>query len=283
MALTFKSNRMKLIKVLAFSLLTWGATAQTLKVPTKSPLQTVKQEFALSSVEIEYSRPSARGRKIFGDLEPYGKLWRTGANAQTTISFGEDVKVNGTPLKAGKYSILTVIGKEDWKIRFCNPATSVFNFKESDVVATIDVKAVTLPFNIETFTIMFGTQTDNSLDVNIMWERTFVPFTITSDIDEKVMATIERIMASDSKPYLAAAGYYLDNGKDLTKALEWANKAVAQQPEAFWVSHTKAKIQAKMGDKKGATETATKSLGQAKAAGNQDYVALNEKLLAGLK
>lgn len=191
--------------------------------------------------------------------------------------------MNGTPLKAGKYSILTVIGEENWKIRFCNPATSVFNFKEEDVVATIDVKAVALPFDMETFTIMFGAQTDNSVDVNIIWERTLVPFTVTSDIDEKVMATIDRIMSSDSKPYLAAAGYYLDNGKDLKKALEWANKAVDQQPEAFWVSHTKAKIQAKMGDKKGATETATKSLNQAKAARNQDYVALNEKLLDSLK
>lgn len=274
---------MKFIKVLAFSLLTWGATAQTLKVPTKSPLQTIKQEFALSSVEIEYSRPSARGRKIFGDLEPYGKLWRTGANAQTTISFGEDVKVNGTALKAGKYTILTVIGKQDWKIRFCTPETSVFNFKEENVVATIDTKAVDLPFDIETFTVMFGKQTDNSLEVNIMWERTLVPFTITTDIDTQVMATIDKIMSTDSKPYLAAANYYLDNGKDLNKALEWANKAVAQQPDAFWVSHTKAKIQAKMGDKKGAAETAGKSLSQAKAAGNPDYVALNEKLIASLK
>ncbi len=274
---------MKLIKVLAFSLLTWSATAQSLKVPTKSPFQSIKQEFALSSVEIEYSRPSARGRAIFGELEPYGKLWRTGANAQTIINFGEDVKVNGTPLKAGKYTILTVIGKQDWKIRFCTPETSVFNFKEENVVATIDTRAVDLPFDIETFTIMFGKQTDNSLEVNIMWERTLVPFTITTDIDAKVMSAIDRIMSTDSKPYLAAANYYLDNGKDLNKALEWASKAVELQPDAFWVSHTKAKIQAKMGDKKGALETAGKSLSQAKAAGNPDYVALNEKLIAGLK
>lgn len=274
---------MKLIKVLAFSLLTWSAAAQTLKVPTKSPLQTVKQEFALSSVEIEYSRPSARGRKIFGDLEPYGKLWRTGANAQTTITFGEDVQVNGTPLKAGKYSILTVIGKEDWKIRFCKPETSVFNFKEENVVATIDTRAITLPFDIETFTIMFGKQTDNSLEVNIMWERTLIPFTITTDIDAKVMAAIDKIMSADSKPYFAAASYYLDNDKDLKKALEWVNIAIQQQPDAFWITHAKAKIQAKMGDKKGATATATQALSQAKAARNPDYVALNEKLLASLK
>ena len=274
---------MKFIKVLAFSLLTWSATAQTLKVPTKSPLQTIKQEFALSSVEIEYSRPSARGRVIFGELEPYGKLWRTGANAQTTITFGEDVKVNGTALKAGKYTILTVIGKDNWKIRFCTPETSVFNFKEENTVATIDSRAVELPFDIETFTIMFGKQTDNSLEVNIMWERTLVPFVITTDIDAKVMAQIDRVMTADTKPYLAAANYYYDNGKDLNKALEWANKAVAMQPDAFWVSHAKAKIQAKLGDKKGAIETATKSLNQAKAAGNPDYIALNERLLATLK
>ncbi|MBX2952969.1 MAG: DUF2911 domain-containing protein [Leadbetterella sp.] len=274
---------MKLIKVLAFSLLTWSATAQGIKVPTKSPLQTIKQEFALSSVEIEYSRPSARGRKIFGDLEAYGKLWRTGANSQTTINFGEDVKVNGKPLKAGKYTILTVIGEQNWKIRFCTPETSVFNFKEENVVATIDAKPITLPFDIETFTIMFGAQTDNSLEVNIMWERTVVPFTITADIDQKVMAAIDKVMTGDSKPYFAAASYYLDNGKDLKKALEWANKAVEQQPDAFWVSHTKAKIQAKLGDKKGAIATATQSLAQAKAAKNGDYVALNEKLIASLK
>ncbi|MFS0489672.1 DUF2911 domain-containing protein [Leadbetterella byssophila] len=274
---------MKLIKVLALALITYGASAQSFKVPTKSPLQTIKQEFALSSVEIEYSRPSARGRKIFGDLEAYGKLWRTGANAQTLITFGEDVKVNGTPLKAGKYTILSVIGKDEWKIRFCTPETSVFNFKESNVIATVSAKPVNVDFHWETFTILFGAQTDTSLEVNMIWENTMVPFTITTEIDEKVMANINKVMSSDTRPYLAAASYYLDNGKDLKKALEWANKAVEQQPDAFWVTHTKAKIQAKLGDKKGAMETAKLSLSQAKAASNQDYVALNEKLMATLK
>jgi tetratricopeptide (TPR) repeat protein len=274
---------MKLIKVLALALITYGASAQSFKVPTKSPLQTIKQEFALSSVEIEYSRPSARGRKIFGDLEAYGKLWRTGANAQTLITFGEDVKVNGTPLKAGKYTILSVIGKDEWKIRFCTPETSVFNFKESSVIATVSAKPVNVDFHWETFTILFGAQTDTSLEVNMIWENTMVPFTITTEIDEKVMANINKVMSADTRPYLAAASYYLDNGKDLKKALEWANKAVEQQPDAFWVTHTKAKIQAKLGDKKGAMETAKLSLNQAKAASNQDYVALNEKLMATLK
>jgi tetratricopeptide (TPR) repeat protein len=271
---------MKLLKVLVVTLITFGATAQGIKVPTKSPAQTIKQEFALSSVEIDYSRPSAKGRKIFGDLEAYGKLWRTGANSQTTINFGEDVKVNGKPLKAGKYTILTVIGKENWKIHFCTPTTSVFNFKESDIVTTIDVKSIASPVYFETFTILFGTQTDTSLDVNIVWENTVVPFTVSTDIDEKVMSAIDKAMNVDSRPYHAAASYYYDNNKDLKKALEWVNKAMEAQPTAFWITHLKAKIQAKAGDKKGALETATKALNQAK---NGDYVALNEKLIATLK
>jgi tetratricopeptide (TPR) repeat protein len=274
---------MKLLKVLVLSLMAFGATAQGIKVPTKSPAQSIKQEFALSSVEIEYSRPSVKGRKIFGDLEAYGKLWRTGANSPTAITFGEDVKVNGKPLKAGKYTILTVVGKADWKILFCTPATSVFNFKESDVVVSIDVKSVPSPVFFETFSILFGTQTDTSLDVNIIWENTVVPFTITSDIDEKVMASIDKAMNVDSRPYHAAASYYYDNNKDIKKALEWVNKAVDAQPTAFWITHLKAKIQAKAGDKKGALETANKALGQAKEAKNGDYVALNEKLISSLK
>lgn len=274
---------MKLFKVLVLALITFTVSAQSVKVPNKSPLQTVKQEFALSFIDLEYSKPSARGRKVMGDLVPYGKLWRTGANGQTTINFGEDVKVNGTALKAGKYSILTKPGKEVWDIIFCTPATSVFNFKESDVVATIQAKTVSLPLNFETFDIAFGKQTDNSVEISIVWENTLVPFEVTTDIDEKVMASIEKAMNIDSKPYHQAASYYYDNGKDIKKALEWVTKAAELQPDAFWVSHLKAKIQAKAGDKKGAAETAAKSLAQAKKANNGDYVALNEKLIASLK
>ncbi len=274
---------MKLVKVLVLTLLSFGAFAQSIKVPTKSPAQTVKQEFALSSIELEYSRPSANGRKIMGDLVPFGKPWRTGANGQTTLTFGEDVKVNGVSLKAGKYSLLTIPNKNKWEVLFCTPTTSVFNFKESDVIAKASATPVTLPIYFETFDIAFGKQTDNSVEISVIWENTAVPFTVTADIDEKVMSSIEKIMTNDTKPYHAAASYYYDNNKDLKKALEWADKAVQAQPDAFWVSHLKAKILAKSGDKKGAIETATKSLNQAKQAKNGDYVSLNEKLISSLK
>ena len=130
---------------------------------------------------------------------------------------------------------------------------------------------------------MFSTQTSSMATVSMIWEKTEVEFDIVADIDTKIMADIDKAMNVDSKPYFAAAGYYFDNGKDLTKALAWANKAVDAQPEAYWVAHLKAKIQAKAGDKAGAIATAKNSMELATKGGNADYVALNEKLIASLK
>ena len=273
---------MKKIIVLALSVLSFGAFAQGIKTPAPSPTQTIKQEFALSSVEITYSRPGAKGRTIFGDLVPYGKMWRTGANGQTTITFGEDVKVGGKAVKAGKYSLLSVPGKSEWEVILCKPETSVFNYKSEDEVTRFMAKSNQLPFAVENFVIMFTTQTANMVTISMIWDKTAAEFNIEADIDTKIMADINKAMNVDSKPYFAAAGYYFDNGKDLGKALEWANKAVEAQPEAYWVAHLKAKIQAKTGDRANAIATAKKSMELAKKGNNPDYVALNEKLIKSL-
>lgn len=273
---------MKFIKLLVLSLLTTGVIAQDFKIPTKSPLQTINQEFALSSIEVEYSRPSARGRVIFGDLVPYGNLWRTGANNQTIITFGEDVKISGMEVKKGKYSILSRPDKDSWEILFCTPTTSVFNFKPTDKVFSINVKPGKTDGYAETFTISFGPQTDNSATVEIAWENTKVSFEVNADIDDKIMRDIDFIMKADRRPYFAAASYYYDNDKDMDKALEWINKALEQDP-AFFITHTKAKIQLKGGDKKGALETAKMALKQAQDANNNDYIALNKKLIDSIK
>ena len=169
---------MKKIIVFALTVLSFGTFAQGIKTPAPSPTQTIKQEFALSSIEINYSRPAAKGRKIFGDLVPYGKMWRTGANSQTTVTFGEDVKVGGVPVKAGKYSLLTIPGKSEWEIILCKPETSVFNYKSENEVTRFKAKSIEMPFAVENFIIMFSTQTSNTANISMVWEKTEVEFTV---------------------------------------------------------------------------------------------------------
>ena len=275
---------MKKVAVLLLSLISLGSMAQGIKTPAPSPTQTLKQDFALSSIEINYSRPAAKGRKVFGDLVPFGKIWRTGANGATKITFGEDVKVGGIPVKSGSYAIYSVPNANEWEIIINKGANNsgLTGYKTEDDVARFKVKPMQLSMNIESFTIMLGNLTASSASVQILWENTAVEFPVVADIDSKIMAQINTAMTVDSRPYFQAASYYFDNGKDINKALEWANKAVEAQPTAFWVLHLKAKVQAKAGDKAGARATDMKSIELAKEAKNDDYVVLNQKLIATL-
>lgn len=256
-----------------------------LKVPAPSPSSTVKQDFGLSSVEVSYSRPSVKGRKIFGDLVPYDKVWRTGANAPTIITFGDDVTIGGTKVPAGKYGLLTIPGQQEWTI-IITKSTDVSSpsaYKESNDVVRVKAKPAELPFSVETFLITFDNIKSNSMDAVILWDKTEVSFPIVTEFDSKVMAQIDQLMKSDKPPYFQAAMYYLENGKDLNKAVEWMDKAVQENPKAFWIYHNKANALVKLGKKKEATEAAQKSIELAKEARNDDYVTLNEKLLANLK
>jgi hypothetical protein len=259
--------------------------AQEVKTPAPSPTQTIKQDFALSSIEINYSRPNTKGRTIFGDLVPYGKLWRTGANGVSKITFGEDVKFGGVPVKAGTYALYTIPGQSEWEVILNKGLDNwgVDGYKATDDVAKFKVKSMNTGFNTDSFTMQIGKITSNSAEIALVWEKTAIVMPVTADIDTKIMADIEKAMNVDSKPYFTAASYYFENGKDMNKALAWANKAVDAQPKAFWVMLLKAKIQQKLGDKMGAMATSKMSSEIAKAAGNMDYVALNEKLQASMK
>jgi tetratricopeptide (TPR) repeat protein len=256
-----------------------------LKVPAPSPATTIKQEFALSNVEINYSRPGIKGRKIFGDLVPYGKVWRTGANAATTITFGEEVTIGGKKVPAGKYGLLTIPEQGEWTIIISKQTdvTSPSNYKESEDVVRIKAAAEELPFPVESFMIVFDKITPTSMDAVILWDRVAVAFPITAEVDSKVMKQIDQLMKTDKPPYFLAAMYYYQNGKDLDKAVTWMDKAIQENPKAFWVYHNKANVLAKLGKNKEASDAAKKSIELAKEARNDDYVQLNEKLLATLK
>lgn len=274
-----------LVTAAALMLSVFTADAQ-LKVPAPSPLQTIDQAFALSSIKIEYSRPSVKGRTVFGDVVPFGKVWRTGANASTKITFGEEVKVEGNKLAAGTYAIYSVPNKDSWDIMFYKDLTlagNVADYKQENEVLRIKVKPSALAGKVETFTINIADMTTSSANIQLDWEQTRVSFNVTADIDSKIMKNIETSVINDSRPYYQAATYYLDNDKDMNKALEWVNKAIEQNPKAFYMVHTKAKIQVKLKDYKGAIATAEQSIALAKEAKNDDYVRMNEKLIEDAK
>ena len=259
--------------------------AQGLKVPSTSTTQNIKQEFGLGSIELSYSRPSMKGRSIFGDLVPYGAIWRTGANGATTLTFSEDVIIGGTKVAAGKYGLLTIPGGYEWTIIITKQldVTSPAAYRQDMDVVRLTATANSLPFSIETFMISFDKVKNNSIEMMLIWDQTAVSFSIKQDVDTKIMGQIDNLMNADNRPYFNAAMYYMDNGKDLTKASLWFDKAIELTPNAFWMWHQKAKCLALQGKKADAKAAALKSIDLAKAAQNSDYVALNEKLIAGLK
>jgi hypothetical protein len=257
-----------------------------LKTPAPSPLQTVTQAFGLGEIKVEYSRPSMKGRKVFGELVPFGKTWRTGANAATKVTIGEDIKINGTAIAAGTYALYTIPNASEWDIMFykdLNLGGNVAEYKNENEALRFKVRTSSMNDKMETFTIGFNDITSTSCKMDLMWENTRVSIPVVTEIDAKIMKNIDNIMSGDKRPYFQAANYYYENGKDMNKALEWANKAVADNPDAYWMSHLKAKIQVKLNDTKGAIATATTSMEKAKAEKDDHYVALNTKLIEDIK
>jgi hypothetical protein len=263
----------------------FNAISQQVKTPAPSPPQYVKQDFGLSSIELSYSRPGIKGRKIFGELVPFGKVWRTGANTATTLTFGDDVVIGGAKIPAGKYGLLTIPSDKEWTIIITKQldVTNPAAYKQEQDVVRVTAQTEQLPFSVETFTIAFSDVTSSSCNLEFLWDHTFASLPIKTDIDTKIMAQIDEAVNKDNKPYYTAALYYLDNGKDLNKALEWFNRAIDQNPTGFFIYYQKARCQAKLGKKEDAIATARKGIESAKEAKNDDYVTLNEKLIASLK
>jgi len=260
-----------------------GMNAQV-KMPAPSPTQAIKQDFAMGNIELTYSRPSAKGRKVFGDLVPYNKLWRTGANGATIIKFSDPVEIKGKRVDTGSYALYTIPGAESWEIILNKGLKNwgVDGYKESEDVIRIMVEPMKMKNNIETFTMQFADIKGESCELHIMWAKTAVVIPITASIREKVKAQIEAAMQTEKKPYWQAAQFYNEYEKNSTKALEYASKAVEANPKAFWMWLYKARIQKDLGDKAGALVSAQKSLELATAEKNDDYIKMNEELIKKL-
>ena len=275
---------MKKLMMLVFVFaITLTVNAQV-KTPQASTSQTIIQTVGLTNIELSYSRPSMKGRTIFGNLVPYNKLWRTGANANTTISFDENVMIGGKIIKAGTYAIYTKPNMTSWEIYFYSDASNSGTPKKWDsekVVASVKANVDPLSFKIETFTLQIDDITNDSANLGIMWENVYVAVPIRFMTDSQVTKNIASVMNGPSSgDYYTSAVYYLNADKDIDKAKMWIDKAIEMRENpAFWYYRQQSLIYAKSGDKKGAIIAAKESLKLAKEAGNNDYVALNTESL----
>ena len=267
---------------ICFSVL--AADAQSIRTPQPSPSQTIKQDFGIGNIELSYSRPGKRDRKIFGDLVPFGEVWRTGANQATTLTFSDTVTIGGTKLSPGKYGLLTIPDRNEWTFIITKQTNvtspSAYN-AEMDVVR-VKAKPETTKDITESFTIQFDNVKPSTAEINVMWDNVSVSLPISTDFDSRVMAQIKNAL-NDNRPYFQAGMYYVETNRDLNQAVEWFDKAIAQNPNAFWVYHQKANALAKLGKKEDARVAANKSMELAKKAENADYVKLNEDLIRNLK
>ena len=268
-----------------FAIVAFSAQAQ-IETPAPSPSAEIEQVVGLTEIEVEYSRPSMRGRTIYGDLVPFGKLWRTGANARTTISISTDATINEQELKEGTYAIFTIPNKDSWDIIFYTDydgGGAPAELDESKVALKVSAKPSEMNFKMETFTIGIGDLADpNSAMMYIMWEQTSVGIKIGVPTDKIAVESIESTMAGPSNgDYYQAAVYYLNSGKDLNQAKEWIDKAIAGNDNPpFWQLRQQSLIYAATGDKKGAITVAQKSLAASEKAGNADYIKMNKESIA---
>lgn len=275
---------MKQVLTLFSLLLVAGFAEAQISTPAPSPFSTVEQKVGLTDVTIEYSRPGIKGRTVFGDLVPYGKTWRTGANAATKVSFSTDVMIDGKNLAKGTYALYTVPEKDNWTIIFYsdyNQGGVPRDWNEDAVALKFMAAAQQMPITVENFMINIDALTNSSGRMFLVWENTIVGFDIKVPTDEAVMASIEKAMSGPSdRDYYLAAAYFHDEGKDLNKALKWIDKAIEKGGDRYWVLRKKALIQADLKDYKGAIATAKKSSDAAKEAGNMDYVKMNDQSIA---
>lgn len=256
--------------------------AQQLKIPQPSTLQKIEQDFGLGQIIITYSRPNVNGRKIFGATEPYGLVWRTGANAATKIKFTDTVLVEKHIVLPGEYALFTIPGKERWTIILNGTSQQwgAYSYDSTKDVLRFNVGIEKLNQKLETFTIQFANSFVENSELQLMWENTLVTIHLETDVDSRAMANIEEAMKGDKKPYYFASIYYYNHDKDIKKALLWIEEADKNSPNAYNIKYWKARIQLKAGDRGGAIATANEGLKLAMAETNAEYIRLNKEVLA---
>jgi hypothetical protein len=272
----------KTLTLLGFAAFMAFSNAQVKTPPASVPAE-YEVNVGLTEFDLEFNRPNINGRKIFGDLVPYGKMWRTGANKNSTIEFSDDIIIDGQTVKAGKYAIFTKPNVDQWEVYFYSDTENwglPEKWDDSKVAMRTKAKVHKLPMSIETFSISIDDIKNDEAKLNFLWSDVYVEVKMEVPTDKKVLASIDATLRNSPKPedFIAAANYYYSTDKDIQQAKKWMDEGMKDQKEPkFWQLRQQSLIYAKAGDKKGAITLAQKSLDLAKKAGNADYAKMNEE------
>ena len=278
------------MRAIIFTLLlfTVNLSFSQINTPRVSPASEVEQMVGLTEIEIEYSRPSMRGREVFGNLVPFGKVWRTGADNSTKISFDTDVIISEKTIQSGTYSIFSIPNKESWEIILYSDVELwgvPRDWSENKIVfsSMFDVKKLKKSNTVETFTISFNDLTNNDVNMSISWENTSVDIKIEVPTRSMVESDINKVLSDNPKSsdYYAAAVFYRQENINLDKALEWMNKSIEMnESPRFWQYRQQSLIMAANDKYADAVDAAKKSLNLAIEADNQDYIKMNRESIA---
>ena len=282
---------MKKILVISLFLFTSIAVGQRLQTPTLSPISKIEQQIGLTKVSLEYSRPSAKGRVIFGDLVPLDEIWRTGANASTKITFEEAAYIGGNPIDSGTYALYTIPGKKEWTViihsnlKMRSLAGDAYK-PENDVFRFV-VPVKSLSDFVETFTFQFTDLQSDSTNLLLSWENTSIAIPIAVEVDAKIDAQMQTLLVEPEKiphrTYFSAAQYYLTNDKDLDTAESWIDAALEKSPENFRYGLLKAKIQYKNRKTAEAMSTIEQAHKWAIDANNANYIGQTSLFMKSIK
>lgn len=264
----------------------WNVSAQDLKLPALSPAAKISQSFSTSDIEISYSRPSMKGRKIFGDLVPYNNVWRTGANGATRIKFGEKVQIAGQEIQPGEYALYTIPGKENWEVIF-NKGTGNWGasgYDKKDDVVRFLTKPSKLQTPVQTFTMDIANVTLNSCDIELCWENTKIIIPVQANNAAEINTAIDKAINNPTIPYFQAASYYYETDQNLDKAMQYVDKAITQNPNAFWMQYLKARIAQKQNNKEVAIAAAQKCADMAVGTAYEaEYKKNAERIIKAMK
>lgn len=256
--------------------------AQVPRIPEASSTQTIIQDFGLGKVSITYSRPNVKDRKIFGGIIPYGEVWRTGANAATTLTFTEKIVIDGHSVPAGTYSLFSIPERNEWTIILNKTVKQwgAYSYKQANDLLRFTVKSRRVNEKRETFTMQFVNTTTKSTDLYLVWDHTAAIIHMETDDDEKITANIDELMKGDRKPYyFNAIQYYYENNKDVDKALGWVAEAEKEEPKSSWFKLWESRLLLRKGNKQGAIAAAEAGIKLAKDSNDEEYIRLNQEAL----